>query len=184
MAPIVKTEPLADICRNRLRAAEDIQEVKSQEAEVRSQMSADSPTAPSTTMTDVTLPHHGLVKAIVLADSGFQDDSRVILKEILQSFAECDEFVISLDPVRSIVDTIPAVAAHTPSEGATFGESLQRYGKNPKCWRLLPYLLQWMRARCSGTRRAWSGGVWNYLKLRPRAIVVRLSVLQEVYDET
>ena len=88
-------------------------------------------------MSDVTLPHHGLVKAIVLADSGFQDDSRVILKEILQSFAECDEFVISLDPVRSIVDTIPAVAAHTPSEGAIFGESLQRYGKNPKCWRLL-----------------------------------------------
>ena len=92
----LKANHSSDICRNRwLRAAEDIQEVKSQEAEVRSQMSADSPTAPSTTMTDVTLLHHGLVKAIVLADSGFQDDSRVILKEILQSFAECDEFVVS-----------------------------------------------------------------------------------------
>ena len=58
--------------------------------------------------------------------------------------------------------------AHTPSEGATFGESLQRYGKNPKCYGYQLYLLQWM-LRGVRDARAWAD-VWNYLKLRPRAI--------------
>ena len=118
----------------------------------------------------------------MLADSGFQDDSRVILKEILQSFAECDEFVVSLDPVRLMLVRYqlwqpiphPKVQLVNP----------YKVWREPEVLAVTSCICFGESWRCSGRSCAWSGGVWNYLKLRPRAIVVRLSVLQEVYDET
>ena len=129
------TEP-AHICRNRwLRAAEEIADIKSQEASLREE--SQDATVVSNALTEGTAEHRGIVKAIVLRDWGFQQDSQVIKREILLSFEEANEFVITLDEVRSIYDSPAADAPHASDGGSLFGDKLTQYGEHPQAWRTL-----------------------------------------------